>query len=973
MNRFQLNIGSKIFAVNGVLLSLFFLSILFIISKVNYSTDLISIQSGLVKKQAGLVNEQQDIMDYQKAELTRLEIVNDAYRTFIDMGYWLTDLAVSFQNESEENAELAKEKLWKYFDQLEKSDRQFVSAIKLQTQSYYDVLLKSVDAYVDENRILGNSLVAESRIKASLITDEFNKLLKTVGTESRGAVERVQVNSEQVRDAGNKVELSGSNVIIGNIWIRKSSITILIIISVFGITASLIFIRSLTRPIHNTIKVAEAVAKGDLHQQVAIQSNDEIGRMGFAFNKAIEAIRLANAESEAANTKSENLSARAISVFNGLASPMIQTDKKLVITYINPAAKILFRKYSSEFSKVYPEFDAENLDGTAVDIFLVNGDDHRKMLINTSKLPYNTDMNLGNYIIEINASPMIDANDNHLGLSIELNDVTKEREGAQKAAMLMSLVEAEEANVVTADKNNIVTYLNPAFKILLKNYETEFCKQFPDFDADKLIGRTLDSFHKDSNHPDGIISNRRSFPFKTQINIAGLKFALNTMALLDDNGNRIGFAVEWIDNNARVRYRDEVAKLINSCNEGDLKKRGDVEKMDDIYRPMLQGINDIIEAITEPIKEIQVKLEGVAKGDLTSYVTGEYKGDHQVLKMSLNNTLDSLNTILQQVNSSASQMASGSSQVSDSSQAISQGATQQAASLEEITSSMTEMGSQVKQNAENANQANQLVGAARGSADDGNHLMRDMVGAMSEIEDSSQSIQKIIKVIDEIAFQTNLLALNAAVEAARAGVHGKGFAVVAEEVRNLAARSASAAKETTELIEGSIKKVTNGTDLANSTATALNDIVDGVSKVTDLVGEIAAASSEQSQGISQVNEGLIQLDKVTQQNTASAEESASTSVELSGQAAQLQELLTQFTLNQVGGVSIEERSPALTSEMLEAIKQLTASQKTQNSGRLVEEDLDPLLTTASNCLIQSQNCINPDDIIPMDDKDMGRY
>ena len=247
-----------------------------------------------------------------------------------------------------------------------------------------------------------------------------------------------------------------------------------------------------------------------------------------------------------------------------------------------------------------------------------------------------------------------------------------------------------------------------------------------------------------------------------------------------------------------------------------------------------------------------------------------------------------INTALRQIVDSltegAEQVASASGQVSSASQSLAEGATEQAAGLEETSSSLEEMSAMTKQNADNAQQANGLAAEAKRVAEEGNRAMVKMDDAIKAISKSSDETSKIIKVIDEIAFQTNLLALNAAVEAARAGEAGKGFAVVAEEVRNLAMRSAEAAKNTSALLEGSVKNSQNGVQIATEVGKSLGEIVDKINKTNELVGEIAAASNEQAQGIEQVNKAVSEMDKVVQANAANAEESASASEELSAQA-----------------------------------------------------------------------------------------
>jgi methyl-accepting chemotaxis protein len=284
----------------------------------------------------------------------------------------------------------------------------------------------------------------------------------------------------------------------------------------------------------------------------------------------------------------------------------------------------------------------------------------------------------------------------------------------------------------------------------------------------------------------------------------------------------------------------------------------------------------------------------MAKGDLDVKVHPVDQQDQ--VRCALQKMASDMNAVLGQIQLASDQISSSSVQVASTSQDLSEGASTTASSLQEISASLNELAAQTGLNADNAVQANGLASQARDFAQNGNVQMISMVAAMGEINASSHNISKIIKTIDEIAFQTNLLALNAAVEAARAGQHGKGFAVVAEEVRSLAARSAKAARETAELIEGSVQKVASGSQIADKTAEALGRIVADIGKVTDLVAEIAASSNEQAQGISEINIGLGQIDQVTQQNTANAEQSAAAAEELASQSGELKEYLQRFTL-----------------------------------------------------------------------------
>lgn len=377
-----------------------------------------------------------------------------------------------------------------------------------------------------------------------------------------------------------------------------------------------------------------------------------------------------------------------------------------------------------------------------------------------------------------------------------------------------------------------------------------------------------------------------------------------------------GMNPEAVDNSAIMTFQDTAVKLEKSIAEiaenSQVMAADAMTAMDEtIAREYyIYGVMSVLmvvislgvgwmlaQHLSARIKEITDAAAKIADGDLTTQVSnssgdeiGDAAANFEIMRQRVHESISDIRV-------AADQVAAGSKNVSEASVNLSQGAAEQASSVEQLSASIAEISSQTTSNATNANRANELADLAQKHANIGNTEMKNMLTAMEEINTSSANISKIIKVIDEIAFQTNILALNAAVEAARAGQHGKGFAVVAEEVRNLAARSAKAAKETTDLIEGSIEKVNDGREIANKTAAALGTIVGNVAEVADIVSSIAKASNEQKVALEQINQGVLQVSQVVQANSATSEEAASASEELNAQAQRMKETTARFKVN----------------------------------------------------------------------------
>ena len=504
-------------------------------------------------------------------------------------------------------------------------------------------------------------------------------------------------------------------------------------------------------------------------------------------------------------------------------------------------------------------------------------------------------------------------------------DLAFAKQVAAEATRIKQALDNVQSCVMVANNDLDIIYMNKTVAEMFENAEAGIRTQLPNFAANSLLGANIDQFHRNPAHQRSLLSGLND-TVRSELVIGGRHMNLVANPVNSDEGERIGVVVEWMDRTREVKVEREIEEIVNSVKIGQLDKRLSLADKQGFFAKLSEGINELTDVIEWVFKDIGNSMESISEGNLTNRITSDYQGVYLTCKEDINLTIDRLNEVFAQVNTSARFINNSSQEIASGNNNLSHRAEQQAASLEQTAASMEQLTSTVKNNSENAQQANLMASNARELAEKGGDVVTAAVAAMQEINESSNKIADIIGVIDEIAFQTNLLALNASVEAARAGEQGRGFSVVATEVRNLAQRSATAARESKALIQGSVKKVRAGSEFVNQTGIALHEIVTSVKKVGDIVAAIANASVEQSAGIAQVNQAVAHMDEMTQQNAALAEQASAASISMSDLSTNLVELMSFFTLgddSQVAAHSVENDTSVIAAKKAPVTRQAT--------------------------------------------------
>ncbi len=762
-------------------------------------------------------------------------------------------------------------------------------------ENYYAAGKRMAQAYIDGGPSAGNAIMSEFDAAAEALSKEIEPFVE----QARAGVDR-QAASDKAQ--------SGQLLV----YTLAGSVAFLVVLGLMAWVFKGIF-HTIGHDPAELERIAGAIADGDLDARYEGETQ------ATGLYRALLGMRdrLREQMDDMARQLTEN--GRMRSALDNADAAITVSDENNTLIYMNNAARKLFEELAPAIAQRHPGFSVDKLIGGRLRDYF---DDEQGRAAFSRPLDdtITVDAMMGSHNIRFVASPVYDGDKQYLGRVTQWTDRTEllareqaeaerleqERRLAAENARIRAALDNVSSAVMVADQDYNIIYLNTALETLFKEAEAELREVLPGFDASSLRGANMDLFHKDPRHQRAMLDAARS-TIDSEVEVAGLTLRIVASPVFDEQGERIGTAVEWTNRTAEVAVEREVEDIVSAARQGILNRRIPLDGKSGFFRQLSLGMNDLLEVTEKGLSDVARVMRAMAEGDLTQSIEADYQGLFGQVKEDVNKTIQNIEGVIAKLRESADSISTASGEIMAGNNNLSSRTEQQASALEETASSMEQLTSTVRNNADNARQANQVAASASQTATQGGEVVGRAVTAMKEINESSARIAEIIGVIDEIAFQTNLLALNASVEAARAGEQGRGFAVVATEVRNLASRSAEAAKEIKELIQDSVAKVQAGSELVDESGNTLEEIVLGVKKVGDIIAEIAAASDEQSAGIEQVNQAVTSMDEATQQNAALAEQTSAASAQLSDKARELESLVSFFKVK--GGVASSVAAP----------------------------------------------------------------
>jgi methyl-accepting chemotaxis protein len=701
--------------------------------------------------------------------------------------------------------------------------------------------------------------------------------IKNAGPKMEATILALNELVATVKEVAKDMNDAGSATVTSTVLTLMVGATAVILL---GIGMGWLIARVLARNLNNVIAATQALGGGDLKARSSVATTDEVGQLAQAFNRMGEQIQRSISEQQQQTAVSTALDKVQAVIEFKLDGTILTANQNFLSTLGYSLEEIQGRHHrmfaepayanSAEYANFWAKLNRGELDAG---VYRRLGKGGKEVWIQASYNPV-FDVNGKPYKVVKFATDITEQKNKSAEWEGKLNAVSK-----AQAVIEFNL----DGTIMTANQNFLSTV---------------------GYSLDEIQGRHHRMFAEPAYANSAEYANfwaklnRGEFEAGTyrRVGKGGKEIWIQASytPILDANGKPYKVVKFASDITGQKQAQNEVEKLIKAAAAGQLSERIQTDRFTGVSKELTESFNRLLDSVATPLQEAQQALTALAANDLTHSMSGAYQGEFEQMKTSLNLALTNLSTTVSTVRGAVEAVTDGSEEITKGNEDLSQRTAEQASALEETSASMEEMTSTVKQNADNAKQANQLAIAARDIADKGGAITTKAVEAMGEINKSSKKIADIITVIDEIAFQTNLLALNAAVEAARAGEHGRGFAVVAAEVRNLAQRSATAAKEIKGLINESIQRVTDGSELVDQSGKTLGEIVSSVKRVTDIIAEITAASQEQASGIDQVNKAIMQMDETTQQNAALVEETTSASQSMKDQAKELMRQMAVF-------------------------------------------------------------------------------